>query len=187
MRRAIKEETGGRFQTVLSFLLLAIFLFLFISIQTALSFDAAVFGAAPLFAFVFLVCYSVKQGGTEAIFLSFLSGLLLDALSGTAFPYSALLYGYISMGCVYVRNRLFYCSLVQTLLIVCFASLVLSVAHVFVEMVFVRIGTSILDTIKRSLVQAIYHVFVALILYPLVTCCTFSRRKERGNEGGKNV
>ena len=106
-----KAETILKKTVLFTDVLRAVFLFavlyFLMVVETTWANWFSFFGAIPDVVLVFVICFSLHQGGLYAVFLSVISGLMLDLLCGKVLPKDMVLYLYISCGCVWISNRVF--------------------------------------------------------------------------------
>lgn len=161
-------------------LFVGLLLLLLITAQTTVIPAVNLFYAAPNLVFVFCVGYGVETGGLSAIFFSTAAGFLLDMLNGRAHGIDALLYLYISLGCVFLHDVFYGKSLKITMLCVFVASVLYGEA-VFGINVFLwgKIKIGFFALTRKITVEALYNVIVALIFYPFLCKCVVDCGAER--------
>ena len=169
------------FGNAAQYLLTGFFVLLFIVVQTTVIHAAAVFHVVPGLPFVFCMCCSVKKGGMSAILFSVICGFLLDVLNGRPQGADALLYLYISLGCVFMHDCLYNKSLKVMMLCILGASVLYGAATFGIHFLLwgeMRIGFAFSHKI---IPEALYNVVVTPILYPFVCKCSAV------NSGGRGV
>lgn len=167
------KNAAGSIKAAAEYIALGAFLFFLVVIQTTWVHAAAVFHVIPDLVLVFCVCLCLKQGGLFAVSVSVLCGFLLDLSSGRQTGYDALLYLYISAGCVWLRGRIFCRSRKMAMLCVFFASVLYAILVFGIHGTFwnrTSFGNAFLHAI---LPEASYNALVTLILYP--AACRFAK------------
>lgn len=161
-------------------LLTGIFVFFLIVIQTTWIHAIEIFRVVPCLTFVFCVCYSIKKGGLLPIIISLACGFVLDALNAGSVGVDALLYMYISLGCVWLNECLFNKSLKVIMLCVLAASLLYTAASFGVYFFIwgeTRIGFAFTH---KMLPETVYNLVITPVLYPFACRCAGEKVRERG-------
>ena len=175
MKFAKKFDTeSDAVSKAIQYLLTDVFVFFLIIVQTTLVHAAAVFHVVPALTFVFCVCYSVKKGGVFAVVLSALCGFLLDILNGRPQGCDALLYMYISLGCVWLYDCVYNKSLKVIMLCVLTASVLYGAASFGINFLLwgeTRAGYAFFHKIVP---ESLYNLIITPILYPFVCKCVGS-------------
>jgi len=168
-------QNGSR-NTIKTILKTVISLFFLTVLQTTLIESVSVFHTIPSLPTVFLVCFCVQKGDVTAILISAIYGLFLELVSAGTTEHYGILYLYISVGCVYLHNCLYERSLLTTMLIVFFASLMYTAAYFLFN--FLIWGNTMFGYafLYKMLPEALYNTLTTPLLYPLVRMCIGVRR-----------
>lgn len=153
------------------YLFSAFFILFLIILQTTCIHKIEIFHTVPNLIFVFCVIYSVKNGGLSAVIFSVAAGLLSDMLNGMFRVSDALLYLYISLGCVFIHDRFYVGALRISMLCVLCAAFLYGTA--FFGINFLLRGETKLGYAlgHRIIPEAIYNFIVSPIVYPFVCKC----------------
>ena len=165
--------------SAVQYLLAVVFGLFLIVVQTTIVHAASVFHVVPGLVFVFCMCYSIKKGGLPAVVLSAACGFLLDMLNGRPQGLDALLYLYISLGCVTLHDCLYNKSLKVLTAGILTASVVYGAATFGLNFLLweeTRIGFAFTHKI---IPEALYNCIVTPILYPFVCKCSVSKDSGR--------
>lgn len=120
-RQSVRKNRAKRMWSML--IAIGILLLLLI-LQTTRLPTLSVFSVVPNLSLVLCICFSLAQGRPAALVFSAFAGLLQEALNGGAMGYNALLYFMLSWICVYLSDRWNTRSMLFTLPIVFFFTLV---------------------------------------------------------------
>ena len=142
------------------YLLLVILLIL----QSTVLHKISVFGVFPNIVFVYAILYSSVNNGLDAACFSFVTGLLLDLLTGKTIGLNAILVMYIGYLVSLAGKKFFYENPLYCMLLVFVTTFVYQSIYCILNYVIWQIG-DYSSAFLPILIEAVYNSLAGLLLY----------------------
>ena len=175
-------DKGQRIKAASEYIALGLFLFLLIVLQTTWVHAIKIGGVVPDLVLVFCICFSLKQGTILSVCVSVLCGFLQDVCAMGPFFYDALLYLYISAGCVWLSRRIFCRRKSMVIACVFLATLFYGAALYGLQLIALGVWPKGGVAVRSIFFGAAYHAIAAPVLYPVAA--RFAKRRSAHREKG---
>lgn len=157
---------------------LTVYLFAIIlicTLQTTVVEYFKIFNIKPNLLLVYIVCVSLIRGNTEGAVIGFISGFIMDCLSGRVIGYYSLLNMYLGLSIGSVNKKIFR----ENFIVACFFTFVATILYEFIAMftalyipaVFSRTAQpeNLLFALRNIILpEAIYNSIISIIVYIFV-------------------
>ncbi len=162
------------------YVLITLFLFLCILLQTTLLHSIEIFCVIPNLLLITTVSYSLKRGDYSGFFVGILGGLLLDITGARLIGLNTLLFSLLAYVCIMVSGNLFSNNALVSMVFV----FLLTIPYEFFTYIFHFViwnrGAFGFALWSKILPAALYNTIFTLILYPAVSGLAKGGEGDRG-------